>query len=88
SQGPAVPPPPSTPPVVPAQAPPVAGEAAAQGSEQPGDAEEAGPRKGTPVMVPPPDFNPFSMEGIPALPTDEPKPVAAAGAEPENRPFG
>ncbi|MGW7442452.1 hypothetical protein [Kitasatospora sp. NPDC054795] len=88
SQGPAVPPPPSTPPVIPAQAPPVAVEAAAQGSEQPEDAEEAGPRKGTPVMVPPPDFNPFSMEGIPALPTDEPEPVAAVGAEPENRPFG
>ncbi|MFD4655524.1 hypothetical protein ACFWP2_07780 [Kitasatospora sp. NPDC058444] len=88
TQGPAVPPPPSTPPVIPAQAPPVAVEAAAQGSEERGDAEEPAPGKGTPVMVPPPDFNPFSMEGIPALPTDDPEPAAEVEPEPGSRPFG
>ncbi|MFE7524444.1 hypothetical protein ACFU7Y_01800 [Kitasatospora sp. NPDC057542] len=88
AQGPAVPPPPSIPPVIPAQAPPVAAEATEQGSEQGGDAEEPAPGKGTPVMVPPPDFNPFSMEGIPELPTAEPEPADEADAAPESRPFG
>ncbi|MET8541020.1 hypothetical protein ABZW03_10240 [Kitasatospora sp. NPDC004799] len=80
AQGPAVPPPPSTPPVIPAQAPPVAAEDTAP-------EDEDGP-KGTPVMVPPPDFNPFSMENIPALPADEPEAADEADAEPASRPFG
>ncbi|MGW1172527.1 hypothetical protein ACWD4P_02240 [Kitasatospora sp. NPDC002543] len=88
AQGPAVPPPPSAPPAIPAQAAPAASEAADQGSEQQGGADEPAPRKGTPVMVPPPDFNPFSMENIPALPTDEPEPTDEAEAEPTSRPFG
>nr|BFD94700.1 hypothetical protein KitaXyl93_60600 [Kitasatospora sp. Xyl93] len=88
TQGPAVPPPPSIPPAIPAQAPPVAAEAAAQGPEQQGGAEEPTPSKGTPVMVPPPDFNPFSMEGMPDLPADEPESADEAEAEPTSRPFG
>ncbi|MFB7127171.1 hypothetical protein [Kitasatospora sp. NPDC056273] len=92
SQGPAVPPPPSTPPVIPAQAPPAAAAAAAAAAErssgQGGDAEEPAPGKGTPVMVPPPDFNPFAIGGLPDLSAPEPEPAEEADAEPQNRPFG
>ncbi|MFI6152464.1 hypothetical protein ACIBCA_07220 [Kitasatospora sp. NPDC051170] len=79
SDGPAVPPPPSTPPRIPAQAEPVA-----QASE------DAPPRKGTPVMIPPPEFNPFSPESMPAKPAAAPEPEEApeADREPEHRPFG
>ncbi|MFE4355391.1 hypothetical protein [Kitasatospora sp. NPDC056800] len=87
SQGPAVPPPPSTPPVIPAQAPPAAA-AAERSSGQGGDAEEPASGKGTPVMVPPPDFNPFAIGGLPDLSTPEPEPAEEADAEPQNRPFG
>ncbi|MED7949414.1 hypothetical protein [Streptomyces sp. BE303] len=62
-----VPPPPA--------APPAPGGAA-------GNADEPGPRpKGTPVMVPPPDFNPFAPQ-----PEDRPAPPPAAAPEPG--PFG
>ncbi|MFE7587934.1 hypothetical protein ACFU6K_00940 [Kitasatospora sp. NPDC057512] len=88
SQGPAAPPPPSTPPVIPAQAPPAAAEASGRGSEQGGDAEEPAPGKGTPVMIPPPDFNPFAIGGLPDLSAPEPEPAEEADAEPQNRPFG
>ncbi|MFF2116353.1 hypothetical protein ACFVXH_03425 [Kitasatospora sp. NPDC058184] len=87
SQGPAVPPPPSTPPVIPAQAPPAAA-AAERSPGQGGDAEEPAPGKGTPVMVPPPDFNPFAIGGLPDLSAPEPEPAEEADAEPQNRPFG
>ncbi|MFJ3219040.1 hypothetical protein ACIPLC_24325 [Kitasatospora sp. NPDC086801] len=72
AQGPAVPPPHSAPPVVPAQAAP---------------AEDA-PRKGTPVMVPPPDFNPFAPESLPSTPDEAPEADAAEASGPETRPFG
>ncbi|MGW2868288.1 hypothetical protein [Kitasatospora sp. NPDC001225] len=86
SQGPAVPPPPSTPPVIPAQAPLAA--AAERSSGQGGEAEEPAPGKGTPVMVPPPDFNPFAIGGLPDLSAPEPESAEEADAEPQNRPFG
>ncbi|MFB7471684.1 hypothetical protein [Kitasatospora sp. NPDC056184] len=63
----AVPPPPSTPPAVPAAAP----------ATGPGP----GPAKGTPVMVPPPDFNPFA-------PQPEAAPAPPPAAAPERDPFG
>ncbi|MEV7187508.1 hypothetical protein [Kitasatospora sp. NPDC093102] len=88
AQGPAVPPPPSAPPVIPAQAPPVAAEVTEQGSGRGGDVEEPAPSKGTPVMIPPPDFNPFALGGFPELPTAEPEPADEADAAPESRPFG
>ncbi|RKT11867.1 hypothetical protein BX285_5826 [Streptomyces sp. 1114.5] len=76
AQGPAVPPPPSTPPVVPAPTPAPAAD------------EEAPPRKGTPVMIPPPDFNPFAMPNLPSTPAEEPQAAAEAEPAPEHRPFG
>ncbi|WP_030243397.1 hypothetical protein [Streptomyces sp. NRRL S-350] len=79
SQGPGVPPPPAAPPVVPARA---VAESAAESAAEP----EESPRKGTPVMVPPPDFNPFAMTGLPSTPAEEPE--AATEAPPEHRPFG
>ncbi|MFJ8471704.1 hypothetical protein [Kitasatospora sp. NPDC094011] len=84
AQGPAVPPPPSTPPLIPAQAAPVDTPAAQQ-------AKEAEPtrRKGTPVMIPPPDFDPFGISG--QTPTAEEAGAGTEGgahAEPEHRPFG
>ncbi|MER7579185.1 hypothetical protein [Kitasatospora sp. NPDC097691] len=83
SQGPAVPPPPSTPPVVPAPVVAAATAPAATGGE-----EEA-PRKGTPVMIPPPDFDPFAPETLPApAPVEAAKPAAEENAVPEHRPFG
>ncbi|MGW3074548.1 hypothetical protein [Kitasatospora sp. NPDC001132] len=91
AQGPAVPPPPTTPPVIPAQAPPTAAETTDQGSGQPADSQEPTPRKGTPVMVPPPDFNPFAMDGFADASAAEPEPTDEtdeANAAPENRPFG
>ncbi|MFE4974917.1 hypothetical protein ACFRAR_22785 [Kitasatospora sp. NPDC056651] len=93
AQGPAVPPPPSTPPVVPAQAPPVSAEAAttAAGAAEQGEAEtELARRKDTPVRVPPPDFNPFAMAGLPSPPETAPEPETANGADAqaEHRPFG
>ncbi|MFJ6620454.1 hypothetical protein ACIQOW_23145 [Kitasatospora sp. NPDC091335] len=87
AQGPAVPPPPSIPPVVPAPALPAA-EAAERGPEQSESEEEPAPRKGTPVMIPPPDFNPFAFGSLPDLSAAEPEPADEADAEPENRPFG
>ncbi|MEU4118014.1 hypothetical protein AB0F71_26415 [Kitasatospora sp. NPDC028055] len=82
AQGPAVPPPPSTPPLIPAQPAPTAAPAA--------DAADApAPRKGTPVMIPPPDFDPFGISGTTPT-TDEPEAEAEAAedAAPEHRPFG
>ncbi|MFI9359917.1 hypothetical protein ACIG5E_02455 [Kitasatospora sp. NPDC053057] len=81
SQGPAVPPPPSTPPLIPAQTTPVTAPAA--------NAEEPAKRKGTPVMIPPPDFDPFGIAGL-APTADEPEAEteAEADAAPEHRPFG
>ncbi|MEU9040074.1 MULTISPECIES: hypothetical protein [unclassified Kitasatospora] len=79
-QGPAIPPPPSTPPVIPA---PVAAAVAAEAAD-----EEEAPRKGTPVMVPPPDFDPFAMPDFPSTPAKEPEAAADANATPEHRPFG
>ncbi|MEV7602597.1 hypothetical protein AB0O91_35010 [Kitasatospora sp. NPDC089797] len=80
-QGPAVPPPPAVPPLIPAQTAPVDAPAA----------PEARPtrRKGTPVMIPPPDFDPFGISGQ-ITTTDEPAADAGGGAdaEPEHRPFG
>ncbi|MER6361063.1 hypothetical protein [Kitasatospora sp. NPDC001527] len=58
-----VPPPPSTPPAVPGDTP----------------AAAPGPGKGTPVMVPPPDFNPFA-------PQPDAEPAAPAEAAPEAAP--
>ncbi|MEU1422146.1 hypothetical protein [Kitasatospora sp. NPDC005751] len=73
----AVPPPPSAPPTVPA--PTVTLPTAEDGPDDPA----RGP-KGTPVMVPPPDFNPFAP-----LPADIPAaPEAAPAAAPETSPFG
>ncbi|MDH6706931.1 hypothetical protein P3T27_003658 [Kitasatospora sp. MAA19] len=72
AQGPAVPPPPSTPPVVPA----------------PAASTEDAPRKGTPVMVPPPDFNPFAPESLPSAPGADPEEEAATVSGPETSPFG
>ncbi|MEV7928888.1 hypothetical protein [Kitasatospora sp. NPDC088779] len=72
AQGPAVPPPPSAPPAVPAQVAP---------------AQDA-PRKGTPVMVPPPDFNPFAPESLPSTPDEATETDAAEASGPETRPFG
>ncbi|MER7751586.1 hypothetical protein [Kitasatospora sp. NPDC097643] len=81
TQGPPVPPPPSAPPTVPA---PVAPAAPVEAT-----AAEPGKPKGTPVMIPPPDFNPFAPETLPPLPN---APAAIAEqetpAEPEARPFG
>ncbi|MFI8462122.1 hypothetical protein [Kitasatospora sp. NPDC085464] len=84
SQGPAVPPPPSTPPVVPA---PVVAAAPAPVTTA---GDEGAPRKGTPVMIPPPDFDPFAMSDFSATaPVEEAKPAAEANdAVPEHRPFG
>ncbi|MFF3004642.1 hypothetical protein ACFVTF_17760 [Kitasatospora sp. NPDC057940] len=72
AQGPAVPPPPSAPPTVPPQAAP---------------AQDA-PRKGTPVMVPPPDFNPFAPESLPSTADEATETDAAEASGPETRPFG
>ncbi|MFF2655751.1 hypothetical protein ACFVUH_00145 [Kitasatospora sp. NPDC058032] len=66
----AVPPPPSGPPAVPATA------------TDPGSGPAAGPAKGTPVMVPPPDFDPFAPQ--PDTTPAPPQPTAA----PEHDPFG
>ncbi|MFJ9770921.1 hypothetical protein ACIRVF_06735 [Kitasatospora sp. NPDC101157] len=79
-QGPAVPPPPAAPPLIPARAPAAAPT---------GNAEEPAKRKGTPVMIPPPDFDPFGISGTTPAP-DEPQAEGAADAEaePEHRPFG
>ncbi|KJS60013.1 hypothetical protein [Streptomyces rubellomurinus] len=79
SDGPAVPPPPSTPPRIPAPA-----EAVAEAAED----EEPKPRKGTPVMIPPPDFDPFAPPTMPLTPPDEPTAEAEADRTPEHRPFG
>ncbi|MEU9075689.1 hypothetical protein [Kitasatospora sp. NPDC048538] len=73
-QGPAVPPPPSAPPTVPAPAAPAAPAAEA-------------PRKGTPVMIPPPDFDPFSPEAVASLLNDTPAADPSAST-PETSPFG
>ncbi|MFF7991085.1 hypothetical protein ACFZDG_15020 [Kitasatospora xanthocidica] len=82
-QGPAVPPPPSAPPIVPD---PVAVAPAATAPEASDD--EEGRPKGTPVMVPPPDFDPFAMMDVPSAPPAEPEPAPQADAPPEHRPFG
>ncbi|MFD8785833.1 hypothetical protein [Kitasatospora sp. NPDC059599] len=82
-QGPAVPPPPSAPPIIPA---PVT--AATTATPAPAAAGEETPRKGTPVMVPPPDFDPFAMPDLSATPAAAPEPAAEADAAPEHRPFG
>ncbi|MFJ2577855.1 hypothetical protein [Kitasatospora aureofaciens] len=74
-QGPAVPPPPSAPPRIPAPA-----EAA--------PVEEAPLLKGTPVMIPPPDFNPFAPETLPPLPDTTPATDTTATPGPETSPFG
>ncbi|MFE4516927.1 hypothetical protein ACFRMQ_22340 [Kitasatospora sp. NPDC056783] len=89
-QGPTVPPPPSTPPVVPAQAPPAEAGTATAAAEQ-GEAErEPALAKGTPVRIPPPDFNPFAMAGLPSPSETAPEPefTDGADAQPEHRPFG
>ncbi|MGA5820772.1 hypothetical protein ACPC54_23260 [Kitasatospora sp. NPDC094028] len=83
SDGPAVPPPPSTPPRIPAQAAPAAEPAAESAAE-----DEPKPRKGTPVMIPPPDFDPFAPPTMPLTPPDEPAADAEADRAPEHRPFG
>ncbi|MFF2074344.1 hypothetical protein ACFVXG_06245 [Kitasatospora sp. NPDC058162] len=85
AQGPAVPPPPSTPPLIPAQTAPVAAPTAAPTAAS----AEPAPRKGTPVMIPPPDFDPFGISGTAAA-TDGPEAAAEpeADAAPEHRPFG
>ncbi|MQS15273.1 hypothetical protein F7Q99_24135 [Streptomyces kaniharaensis] len=74
SQGPAIPPPPSVPPRIPAPADPAP--------------EEPPLLKGTPVMIPPPDFNPFAPESLPALPDEAPAADAPAAAGAETSPFG
>ncbi|MGW3039648.1 hypothetical protein ACWC9T_06235 [Kitasatospora sp. NPDC001159] len=81
AQGPAVPPPPSAPPIIPAQTAPAADTPAA-------NAAEPGPGKATPVLIPPPDFDPFGMMGFSNEPTEEPEARDEADAEPEHRPFG
>ncbi|MFI9155963.1 hypothetical protein [Kitasatospora aureofaciens] len=85
AQGPAVPPPPSAPPLIPAPTAPAAAPAGAPAA----NADEPAKRKGTPVMIPPPDFDPFGISGL-AASSDEPQAEAAADAEaePEHRPFG
>ncbi|MFJ8621811.1 hypothetical protein ACIRD3_03050 [Kitasatospora sp. NPDC093550] len=82
-QGPAVPPPPAAPPIVP---PPAAAPTADAGAEA--TAEDR--PKGTPVMIPPPDFDPFAMPDFPSTPVAEELTAAEAEAEaaPEHRPFG
>ncbi|MFE5584370.1 hypothetical protein [Kitasatospora sp. NPDC056531] len=80
AQGPAVPPPPPAPPTIPAQTEPTA--------DTPAQDEASGPGKGTPVMIPPPDFDPFGMMGFSNEPTAEPEAEAEADAAPEHRPFG
>ncbi|MFJ5116208.1 hypothetical protein [Kitasatospora sp. NPDC088548] len=66
-----VPPPPSAPPTV-----------SAQGADTPDDPERK--PKGTPVMIPPPDFNPFAPQDLPSPAPAETAPAAA----PETSPFG
>ncbi|MFJ9695323.1 hypothetical protein [Kitasatospora sp. NPDC101183] len=81
SDAPVVPPPPSAPPLIPAQAEPVAQAVEA--------VEDAPPLKGTPVMIPPPDFNPFAPESLPTpVAAAEPEGESEAEREPEHRPFG
>ncbi|MFF2045756.1 hypothetical protein ACFVVX_35575 [Kitasatospora sp. NPDC058170] len=77
-----VPPPPSAPPAVPAPTVPVPRPAA---EDEPDDADDPDRKpKGTPVMVPPPDFNPFAPQALPTAAEPEPAPTAA----PETSPFG
>ena len=53
----------------------------------PAAAEDGEPRKGTPVRIPPPDFNPFAPpKNPPAAPAAEAEP--APPAAPETSPFG
>ncbi|MFD7450736.1 hypothetical protein [Kitasatospora sp. NPDC059827] len=86
AQGPAVPPPPSTPPLIPARPAPTATPTAAPTTDA---AAAPAPRKGTPVMIPPPDFDPFGISGTTPT-TDGPEAEAdtADDAAPEHRPFG
>ncbi|MGW2250271.1 hypothetical protein ACWCXH_08730 [Kitasatospora sp. NPDC001660] len=84
-QRPSVPPPPSTPPRIPA---PAGAPAQAPADE---DEPEGDPAlRGTPVRVPPPDFNPFAPETLPPLPDEAPDhpDAPAPPPEPEARPFG
>ncbi|MFG3051558.1 hypothetical protein ACGFZP_11515 [Kitasatospora sp. NPDC048239] len=78
----AVPPPPSAPPAVPAPTVPVP-RAAAEAEPDDSDDPDRKP-KGTPVTVPPPDFNPFAPQALPTAAEPEPAPTAA----PETSPFG
>ncbi|MFB7906481.1 hypothetical protein ACFC1T_08660, partial [Kitasatospora sp. NPDC056076] len=86
AQGPAVPPPPSAPPLIPARPAPAATPTAAPATDA---AAAPAPRKGTPVMIPPPDFDPFGISGTTPT-TDGPEAEAdtADDAAPEHRPFG
>ncbi|MFF3067913.1 hypothetical protein [Kitasatospora sp. NPDC057936] len=94
SQRPPVPPPPSVPPRIPAQ---VDGPGHAPTDDEDGpDGDPA--LRGTPVRVPPPDFNPFAPETLPPLPGEAPDGTpdgTRSGADtpatppmPEARPFG
>ncbi|MFI6844139.1 hypothetical protein OG535_32495 [Kitasatospora sp. NBC_00085] len=80
----AVPPPPSTPPAVPA--PSTTATTVAVPTD--GSQEDDGKPKGTPVTIPPPDFNPFafspSLSGTTTTDAAEAPPAVA----PENSPFG
>ncbi|MFJ9952198.1 hypothetical protein ACIQTO_30440, partial [Kitasatospora sp. NPDC091207] len=78
-----VPPPPSAPPTVPA--PTVTLPTAGPVAEDAADDPDRRP-KGTPVMVPPPDFNPFAPLPPDALTPAAPE--AAPTAAPETSPFG
>ncbi|MGV9270007.1 hypothetical protein ACWDRR_35765 [Kitasatospora sp. NPDC003701] len=79
----AVPPPPTAPPAVPA--PTVTLPTADQVAEGEPDDPRRRP-KGTPVMVPPPDFNPFAP--LPPEDLAPAAPEAAPAAAPETSPFG
>ncbi|MEU8516263.1 hypothetical protein AB0C76_32490 [Kitasatospora sp. NPDC048722] len=89
-QRPPVPPPPTVPPRIPAQVD-GPGQAPTDDEDEP-DSDPA--LRGTPVRVPPPDFNPFAPETLPPLPGDAPDDTragadtAAAPPVPEARPFG
>ncbi|MFB7614458.1 hypothetical protein [Kitasatospora sp. NPDC056181] len=72
-----VPPPPSAPPAVPAPTVTLPSDEEAQ--------EEDRKPKGTPVMIPPPDFNPFAP---PSGMFTQDAPAAPPAVAPENSPFG
>ncbi|MEE1787289.1 hypothetical protein PUR71_30955 [Streptomyces sp. SP17BM10] len=100
-QRPPVPPPPSVPPRIPARTDgpgyAAADENDGEGHKNGEDGEDDEPSgdpalRGTPVRVPPPDFNPFAPETLPPLPGDAPADTAsdtpATPPVPEARPFG